>query len=232
MALQCCPWQHNTTMEFGFLYILDVVGTIAFALSGCFVAAEKKADVIGFWLLAIVAGIGGGTIRDLTLGLTPVFWVIDPTSLLICTATAFASYWFLKHGPRLRALVLWTDAAGLAFFAILGASITLSTGAPWFIAVLLGTITGVGGGIIRDLLAGLPTLIMRRDVYASACIIGILIFISTSRGWFGFVLDKPVSAIIAVIAIFIMRGLAIILRLQLRGYGEGRERNPSRRSSD
>lgn len=219
-------------MELSFLSFLDVIGTIAFALSGCFVAAEKKADIIGFWLLAIVAGIGGGTIRDLILGLTPVFWVSDPISLIICTITAFASYWFLKHGPRLRALVLWTDAAGLAFFAILGASITLSTGAPWFIAVLLGTITAVGGGIIRDLLAGLPTLVMRRDVYASACIIGILIYIATSRGWFGFLIDRPIAAIISVVAIFIMRGLAIILRLQLRGYGEERERNPARRSSD
>ncbi len=207
-------------MNFNFLLFLDIIGTIAFALSGCFVAAEKKADIIGFWLLAIVASIGGGTLRDLILGLAPVFWIKDPTALIISSLTAFAGYWFLKHGPRLRAFVLWTDAAGLAFFAILGASITLSTGAPWFIAVLLGTITAVGGGIIRDILAGLPTLVMRRDVYASACIIGILIYIATSRGWFGFVIDRPVAAIISVLSIFALRGLAIILRLELGGYGD------------
>jgi len=207
-------------MEIGFLQILDLVGTTAFALSGCFVAAEKRADIIGFWFLAISAGIGGGTIRDCVLGLTPVFWVKDPTSLIVCSIVAFSSYWLLINGPRLKALTLWADAAGLAFFAVLGASITLSAGAPWFIAVLLGTLTGVGGGIIRDLLAGIPTLILRKDVYASACVLGIILYVSLMHGWYGFSLSAALSGTIAVLFIFILRATAIYFRLEFSGYGE------------
>lgn len=207
-------------MEIGFLQILDVVGTIAFALSGCFVAAEKRADIIGFWFLAISAGIGGGTIRDCVLGLTPVFWIKDPTPLIVCSAVAFGSYWLLMNGPRLKALTLWADAAGLAFFAILGASITLATGAPWFIAVLLGTLTGVGGGIIRDLLAGIPTLILRKDVYASACVLGIVLYVSLLHGWYGVSLTPALAGAIAVFFIFFLRAVAIYFRLEFGGYGE------------
>lgn len=203
-------------MDFGFLQILDFVGTVAFALSGCFVAAEKRADIIGFWFLAIAAGIGGGTIRDCVLGLTPVFWIKDPTALVVCSVVALSSYWFLKDGPRLRALTLWADAAGLGFFAVLGASITLYTGAPWFIAVLLGTLTGVGGGIVRDLLAGIPTLVLRKDVYASACVLGIVLYVSLLH----YEVHAAIAGALAVIVIFAIRAGAILFRLELGGYGE------------
>ncbi len=217
-------------MEIGFLQILDMVGTIAFALSGCFVAAEKRADIIGFWFLAISAGIGGGTIRDCVLGLTPVFWVQDPTALVVCSVVALTAYWFLMDGPRLRALTLWADAAGLAFFAILGANITLQTGAPWFIAVLLGTLTGVGGGIIRDLLAGIPTLILRKDIYASACVLGIILYVSLLQGWYGFTVGAATSGALAVAFIFGVRALAICFRLEFGGYGQ--KATLTRRRSD
>lgn len=217
-------------MELNFLPLLDMVGTIAFALSGCFVAAEKRADLIGFWFLAIAAGIGGGTLRDCILGLTPVFWVRDPSTLIACSIVALGSYWFLQDGPRLRALTLWADAAGLAFFAVLGCSITLNTGAPWFIGVLLGTLTAVGGGIIRDVLAGIPTLVLRREVYASACVLGLLLYVGLLRNWYGMLIPVQWAGSASVAVIFILRALAIYFRLELAGYGE---KSPlTRRRSD
>lgn len=203
-------------MELTFALILNTLGTISFALSGCLLAGEKKADIIGFWFLAIVASIGGGTIRDLLLGIAPVFWIVSPYSIVIGSLTAFVSYWFLRDGPRLRNLVLWSDAIGLGFFAILGASIALNQDVSWFIAILLGTITAVGGGILRDLLAGIPTLVMRRDIYASACVLGVGLYLILLH--YGVV--RELAGTIGVITIVLLRGLAIRFRLELAGYGE------------
>lgn len=216
-------------MVVNFLQLMDGFGTVAFALTGCLVAAEKKADLIGFWFLAITAGVGGGTIRDCVLGLAPVFWVKDPLPLIECSLVALGSYWFLKDGPLLRPALLWADAVGLAFFAILGATITLASGAPWFIAVLLGTLTAVGGGIIRDLLAGEPTLVLRRDVYASACVIGICLYVGQLQGWFGIVVPQDVALWLSALVIFTLRALAIHFRLELAGYGEARPFNRRKR---
>lgn len=213
-----------------FLSLLDGIGTIAFALSGCLVAAKNRTDIIGFWFLAITAGIGGGTIRDCVLGLTPVFWVRDPLPLILCSLVALGSYWLLRDGARFRFLLIWADALGLAFFAISGAIITLQTGAPWFIAVLLGTLTGVGGGIVRDLLAGEPTLVLRREVYASACVGGILLYIVQIEGWAGFTVPEAIAMWDSVLVIFVLRALAIHYRFELAGYGA---KSPfTRRSSD
>lgn len=217
-------------MDVNFLQLLDGFGTIAFALTGCLVAAEKKADLIGFWFLAITTGVGGGTIRDCVLGLAPVFWVTDPTPLILCSLVAFGSYWLLHDGPRLRPALIWADAVGMAFFAVLGATISLGAGAPWFIAVLLGTLTAVGGGIIRDLLAGEPTLVLRREIYASACVIGIVLFIALVKGWLGFAMAQDAAMWLSALVIFGLRAAAIYFRLELAGYGENRPFN--RRKND
>lgn len=208
-------------MELDFLRLLDGIGTVAFALTGCLVAARKRTDLVGFWFLAIVTGIGGGTIRDTVLGLTPVFWVRDPFPLILCSIIALGSFWLLRGEDKtFRSLLIWADALGLAFFAIVGATICLEVGAPWFIALLLGTITGVGGGLIRDMLAGEPTLVLRREIYASACVLGILAYIAQVEGWFGAVVDRDLAMWDSVAFIFIIRALAILSRFELPGYGE------------
>lgn len=217
-------------MMVNFLSLIDGLGTIAFALSGCVVAAKKRTDIIGFWFLAITAGIGGGTIRDCVLGLTPVFWVRDPTPLILCSLVALGSYWLLRDNTRFRFLLVWADALGLAFFAIAGSIITLQAGAPWFIAVLLGTLTGVGGGIVRDLLAGEPTLVLRREVYASACVAGILFYIAQIDGWAGFTVSPEIAMWDSILVIFALRAIAIHYRFELSGFGE---KSPiTRRKSD
>lgn len=208
-------------MEFDFLRLLDGFGTIAFALTGCVVAARKHTDLVGFWFLAIVTGIGGGTVRDCVLGLAPVFWVKDPTPLILCSIVALGSFWLLRGEDKtFRSLLIWADALGLAFFAVVGATITLDSGAPWFIALLLGTITAVGGGLIRDMLAGEPTLVLRREIYASACVIGILAYIALVEGWFGGPLHRDLAIWVGFGFIFVIRALAIFSRYELPGYGE------------
>lgn len=137
--------------------VLDWMGIIVFATTGALVASRKEMDVVGFALLATVTGVGGGTLRDLLLGLTPVFWVANPTYLIVCLCVACFLF-FTAHIPasRLR-LLLWLDGIGLAIFAVTGAERALAADVAPVVAVAMGTITATFGGIIRDILGGRNT---------------------------------------------------------------------------
>ena len=193
--------------DFG-LYALDMIGTIVFAITGCLVAARKKNDLVGFILLALVTGTGGGTLRDIILGRLPVFWVEAPIYLYLCVGTAAVMFVIARRVEGWRQLLLWLDAVGLATFAVIGCSIALDAGAPPVVAWLMGVMTASFGGIIRDILSDEPTLVMRKEIYASAALLGAIAYWASGMIWVG------------VAAGFALRAVAIHYRLTLPGYDE------------
>lgn len=177
MFLSCRPpsrykWPMAETMPFTWLTALDWFGIAIFAVTGALVASRKRMDIFGFILLGAATGIGGGSLRDLMLGQLPVFWVLEPVSLIICIVVSAATF-FLAHIPesRYRAL-LWLDAAGLALFCVVGADKALEAGAGSFIAVAMGVMTSTFGGLIRDILGGESPLILRKEIYVTAALAG------------------------------------------------------------
>ncbi len=149
-----------------------------FAASGALVASRKGLDAVGFILIAAVTGFGGGTVRDLLLGRTPLFWLRAPGLLALCAAVAVAVFFL---APRLESrfrTLLWADAVGMALQAVLGAETALVAGADPWAAVLLGTISATFGGILRDILCHELPLILRREIYATAAAAGAALFVA------------------------------------------------------
>lgn len=155
---------------------LDFIGVTLFAITGALVASRKQLDVIGFMFLAMVTGTGGGTVRDLILGV-PVFWVDQPLFILICALAAIGTF-FAAHLLESRYLwLLWLDAVALAAYAVFGAyKGLLVTGSP-VIAIVMGMLTGGLGGVFRDVLAGEPSVLMRKDIYIVAALVGGLTYV-------------------------------------------------------
>ena len=156
---------------------LDWLGVVAFAITGSLVASRKQMDLVGFTLLGVVTGIGGGTLRDVLLG-APVFWVREPAYLIACVLVSGLVF-FTAHIPQSRyRFLLWLDAIGLALFAVTGAEKASHAGTDGTVAVAMGVITATFGGIIRDLLGGERPVILSREIYASAALAGAVIFTS------------------------------------------------------
>ncbi|MFY8152265.1 MAG: trimeric intracellular cation channel family protein, partial [Hyphomicrobiales bacterium] len=150
-------------------FALDWLGIVAFAVTGALVASRKEMDLFGFALLATVTGIGGGTLRDLLLGV-PVFWVREPSYLIVCVIVSSVMF-VIAHVPTSRyRVLLWVDALGLALFAVAGAERALLASASPVVAVTMGVVTATFGGIIRDLLGGETPVILSREIYVSAAL--------------------------------------------------------------
>jgi uncharacterized membrane protein YeiH len=154
------------------LELLDYTGVAVFAATGALSASRKQLDIIGFVFLAAATGIGGGTFRDVILGATPVFWVVNPTYLLVCVAVALIVF-VLSHRIESRyRLLLWLDAMGLSAYCVMGAAKGLAaTGSPT-VAITTGVLTASFGGILRDLLANEPSVLLRPEVYVTAALAG------------------------------------------------------------
>jgi uncharacterized membrane protein YeiH len=196
----------------GFGPAAEALGVAVFALTGALVAARRGMDPFGFALLATVTGIGGGTIRDLLLGVRPVFWVTDPVDVIVCFGVAVATYALgpsrvsrLEDGARGGAL-LWADALGLALFAVMGTERALAAGASILPAIALGTITATFGGIIRDLLARTVPLVLRREIYVTAAALGAAIVAAAPAAG----LPVRFAAWLGFAAAFALRALAIL----------------------
>jgi uncharacterized membrane protein YeiH len=159
------------------LQVLDYVGIAVFAAAGALAASRKQLDFVAFVFFAIVTAVGGGTLRDLLLGV-PVFWIGRPVYLAVALAAAFLVY-FTAHlfESRYRAL-LWADAVGLAAYAVVGAAKTLGAGGSAADALALGVLTATLGGVLRDVLAGEPSVLLRRELYISAAFAGAAGFVA------------------------------------------------------
>lgn len=155
------------------IYFFDLCGTAVFALSGALAAGRHRMDPFGVIVLASVTAIGGGSIRDALLGTTPVFWIRDPNYIIVILATVLLTLIFIRKPKKVPQYTLpVADALGLALFTVIGAEKALSLGLGGMIAVVMGLITGVGGGMIRDLLCRQVPMIMRTEIYATASIFG------------------------------------------------------------
>jgi len=159
------------------IYIIDLIGTFVFAISGISVAVEKKFDIVGAAILAIVTAIGGGTLRDLLIGKTPVGWMTDINYLIVILAALPISYFFLKWIKNLHKSLFLFDTIGIGLFTIIGIEKTLAVGLHPAIAVMMGIVSAVFGGVIRDVLANEVPLILRKEIYASACLAGGLVYL-------------------------------------------------------
>lgn len=188
-----------------FLYYLDIFGIIVFALSGAIMAGRYQLDPFGVVVLASVTAIGGGTIRDVILQ-TPVFWVQNPHYLYYVLATSILTIAFIRQPKRIpKRFLMIADAFGLALFAVLGTQKSLYLGAPIPVAIVLGIITGVAGGMIRDVLCNVIPMILREEIYALAALLGGSLFIAFR--WFGW---SESNALIASISAALMLRLAAI----------------------
>lgn len=162
-------------------HLLDLFGTAVFAASGALAAGRKHLDLFGVLVLAIVTAIGGGTLRDLTLGLTPVFWIQAPAYLWIASAAGLVTVLLARYRWLHRDFLPIADAIGLATFCVIGAERALAAGVHPATAVLMGVMTGVFGGMIRDVLCGEVPLVLRKELYATAALAGSLIMVVLSQ---------------------------------------------------
>jgi len=185
------------------LDFLDMAGIAVFALSGALLAAVKKQTLVTFVFFATVTGVGGGTVRDLLIG-APVFWVHQNATLLICFGAAFA-VWLLPAGLWKGKALLWLDAVGLAAYATYGAAKGLAFGLAPLPAFAMGVLTGCFGGIIRDVLAGEDSILLRPELYVTAAGLSAALFVGLTQAG----IDSGLAAIIAALAGFALRGLAI-----------------------
>jgi uncharacterized membrane protein YeiH len=188
---------------------LDIAGLSVFAVSGVLVAVRKRVDFVGACFFALVTAVGGGTLRDLLID-APVFWMHDASPVILCVAIAVAAWLVpLRWWPE-RALE-WFDAAGLAAYSVYGASKAMQFGVSPVSAVAAGVITACVGGVIRDITVGVPSILMRHELYVTAALAASVLFVALS----GTGLLAPWPAVVGVIAGFALRGAAIRWKLAL-----------------
>lgn len=199
----------------GIFLVVAVIGTVAFALSGVLAAAEAGLDWLGAAVLAVVVSIGGGTLRDILIGNLPVTWVRDEWPIVVALVTVVVGLAVLRlpfHvDPRNQLWYLACDAVGLGAFVVLGATIALDRGTSSFIAVFMGVVTGVGGGILRDVLAGKTPIVFVGQVYAIAGLVGAIVHVALWDSGQA----ESVRVWIPVAIVVVLRALAIRFDLHL-----------------
>ena len=186
-------------MQTTLLLIIEIVGTIAFAISGIRLAAAKKFDWFGAYVVGLVTAIGGGTLRDILRDTTP-FWMVNGWYLAVTGISLLYVILFRKQLVRLNSTFFFFDTIGLGLFVVIGIQKTLMFDYPMWVAIFMGTITGALGGVIRDILINEEPLIFRKDVYGTACIAGgVVYWLTMLAGISGSV--QQISCAVAVIAI-------------------------------
>lgn len=192
--------------------LLDLAGIGVFALSGALMAVRLRQTLVTASFFALVTGVGGGSVRDLLIG-APVFWVQDGSIAAVCIAIALV-VWMTPQRWWDGRLLEWADAVGLAAYSVFGTAKALAWGVPPVPALLMGVITGCVGGIIRDLLAGVPSIIVRPEIYVTAAALASGLFLVLL--WAGLAL--PIAAVIGAGVGFALRGAAIRWSLALPAY--------------
>lgn len=200
-----------------FLYFAGLAGVAVFAISGALAAAEKNLDILGFILFATVTGVGGGTLRDLILGVD-VFWVAHPIDLQVCVAAGVGTYFlaaqFLAR-KRLRRSLLWADAMGLALFSVLGTAKAYSIGVDPLIACTMGMMTATFGSVIRDILSDREPVLLEPEIYVTAALAGALSYLLLSH-W---IANENAALLLAMLMAFLVRASAMVFDLRLPKFG-------------
>ena len=189
----------------------DYLGTLAFAISGIRLAAGKGFDWFGAYVVGFVTAVGGGTIRDILLDIKP-FWLIQPSYLIITGLGLLFTIIFRRQVVRLNHSLFFFDALGLGLFVVVGVAKSYAAEFPWWVAVIMGTITGSFGGLLRDVLINETPLIFRTDFYASACVLGSVIYVLM-----GHYSSLPIEWVqfISAVSVLVFRVLAVVLHIQL-----------------
>ena len=191
-------------MELNYITIIDFLGTFAFAISGIRHAATKRFDWFGAYVVGLVTAIGGGTTRDLLLGITP-FWMIQPSYLIVTGLALLFVIIFGKWVVRLNYTIFLFDAIGLGLFTVVGIDKAVAAGFPVWVSIAMGVITGSIGGVIRDLLLNQVPIILRKDFYAMACVLGGVIYFVCIELNFSLITTQTVS-LVSVILIRVLAG--------------------------
>ncbi len=187
------------------LYLLDLIGTAAFAASGAWLGVRRHMDLFGVLVLGLVTAVGGGTLRDLLLGDMPPFSLQDETYLYVAIAAALVVFINRERFKLFEKPLLYLDAIGLGTFVVIGTTKALDFELGFLGAVLMGVMTATAGGVIRDVLANQVPLILRREIYASACLAGGLLLVMLELAD----VARPVAALLAASAVIVIRLLAI-----------------------
>ena len=205
------------------IFILELIGTIAFAFSGCMVANSKRMDIFGVWVLGTVTAVGGGAVRDVLLGQFPPNMFRDGVYVAAATATVVFWLWMAakkgalprRHFHQLTQVMDISDSIGLGVFAVVGSqtAIRCGYGGNWFLVIFVGVLTGVGGGLMRDVMANMMPMIFRKRIYASAAMAGSIVYVVLLS------LVPEIDAILAGIAtVFAIRTMASLRHWDLPVY--------------
>lgn len=188
-----------------FLYILDITGTFVFAVSGIITASERKMDPFGASVIAFITAVGGGTVRDVLIGSVPVGWMLNLHYLYAIIAGILLTFLMKKQIMKLHKTLFLFDAIGIGLFTILGLQKTIAAELSPLIGVMMGTVSAVFGGVLRDIFSNRVPLIFRNEIYATACILGGLVYLLLT--YLG--VEKLISTLCAMLFVMVLRLLAV-----------------------
>lgn len=193
------------------IFILELLGTLVFAISGALTAAERKFDLMGISIIAFVTALGGGTLRDVLIGSTPVSWLQDPSLLVVISIGILLAFIFNKRLNALRKTFFLFDSIGLGLFAIAGMQKAIDFDIYPVYAVLCGMITATFGGMLRDILCNEVPIIFRKEIYATAALVGASVYLGL-----GYLqIQSEVNLIVSVLIVIVIRILAVKYKIGL-----------------
>jgi len=198
---------------YAFMFTLDLMGVVVFAISGALVASRKEMDLIGFGLMASLTGVGGGTLRDLLLG-RPVFWIGEPLPVVICLVVAVTVFFTAHLFQRRFTILLWADGLGIALYGVIGAELATLNGAGPLVAIVMGMMTATFGGLLRDVICNETPLILRKEIYATCAAAAAATYIGLTE----FGVPTGLAGIAGFVVGFGLRAAAIIRGIGLPVY--------------
>ena len=204
-----------TRLVLALAYALELLGVAVFAVSGALAGVHRGQDLFGIVVLAAVAGLGGSTLRDILLNRHPVFWLKNPMYLYVILAAATIAVAGPNFLPSVQQGLVVADAFGLGLVALVAAQIVEAGDRPAIVVIAVGTLSSVAGGVLRDLLSGVVPLLLRRDIYATAVITGIVIYLLLQK----FGANRTWAFLTGIVAVIVIRLLAVGLGWQLPVFG-------------
>jgi uncharacterized membrane protein YeiH len=204
---------------FRLVHFFDILAAVVFAVSGSLVASRKNLDVIAFMWFAVITGVGGGTVRDVILGV-PVFWVQNPAHVSACVVTAVVMHFVAPLVESRYRTLLWFDAFGLALVTVAGTVKASDVGAPGLVAVAMGAVTGIVGGLIRDTLGHVPSVLLGREIYVTASVLGASTYVGLNAAG----VARLPAMVAGFLVTFVVRSLAIKLGWALPVFRESTKR--------
>ena len=200
------------------LYPFELIGTFFFAISGALAVQDHHDDLFGAGFLGFVTAIGGGTLRDMMLGSYPLVWIGDIFFLYSILAGVLVAYIFFSPLMRLKRTFLFFDTLGISFFTVLGVEKALSLGVSPEIAAIMGMFTAVMGGVIRDVLTNETPVLFRKEIYATACLAGAIVYLILYK----LGADRNLNMVVSITLIFTLRLLAVKYKLALPNFRKGK----------